>query len=193
MTWNNKGENTMATTPTIEDAETDTALRKVTQLFQQHISGIGAGSLGGTIANRTAADPTAVALFIRDSGRTVAAINSHAPVSFATGLASYLGLTETATELLATTRSLEHLAVAPSYRGRGYARDLIAAAETRHRATGGVYLWFGFVDDHEAAALPMYEHLGFTSTTDPGQLPGVASILGRSSVSRSGRWIYKNL
>ncbi|MET4614091.1 GNAT superfamily N-acetyltransferase [Rhodococcus sp. PvR044] len=184
----------MTTTPTIESVETDTALRKVTQLLQQHISGIGADSLGGDMANRDAADPEAVGLFIRDGARTVAAINSHRPVSFATGLTAAMpGQVATATELLIATRSLEHLAVAPSYRGRGYARALVAAAEERHRAAGGIDLWFGFVDDREGAALPMYEHLGFTSITDPGQLPGVASILGRSRVSRSGTWIYKNL
>ncbi|MGO4205534.1 GNAT family N-acetyltransferase [Rhodococcus sp. TAF43] len=176
---------------TIEDATTDTALRKLGQFFASHISDVSPRAMG-TTETRAAVDPTSVALFIRENGGTIAAINSHAPVGMAMGAARLLG-DAAAYQLVFETKLLEHVAVAPRHRGQGHARALIDATEERHRATGDTDVWFGFVDDRERVALGLYGHMGFQITTDPADLPGAANMIRRSHISRSGTWIYKQL
>uniref|UniRef100_UPI0035A13736 GNAT family N-acetyltransferase n=1 Tax=Rhodococcus erythropolis TaxID=1833 RepID=UPI0035A13736 len=89
--------------------------------------------------------------------------------------------------MLMETRLLEHLAVAPRRRGRGYARALLTAVEQQHRATDGVEVWFGFVDDHERDALGMYRHLGFEIAASTAELPGAANLIRRARISRTAR------
>ncbi|MDH6284502.1 GNAT family N-acetyltransferase [Prescottella agglutinans] len=180
----------MTNPATIEDATTDTALRKVGQFFASHISDVSLRAMG-TTELRAAIDPTSVALFIRENGGTVAAINSHAPIGFATGAAQIRGDPEPAYRLVLETKLLEHLAVAPRHRGRGHAHALIDEAEQRHRATGETDVWFGFVDDRERAALGLYQHMGFQIAQTPADLPGAANLIRRSHISRVGTWIYK--
>ncbi|MEU6562543.1 GNAT family N-acetyltransferase [Nocardia nova] len=180
----------MTESPAIEDADTDTALRKVGRFFAANISDVSPRAMG-TAGLRAALDPTNVALQIRAGVPTVAAINSHAPLAIANGVATELGDPAAAMRLMAETKLLEHLAVAAAARGRGYARALVEAAERRHRADG-VSAWFGFVDERERDALGLYEHLGFCAAT-AAQLPGPANILGRAHISRSGTWFFKEL
>lgn len=181
-----------STIPTIETARTDVALRKMGQFFATHITDVHPTTMG-TAELRAQIDPDAVALHIRGPHAAVAAINSHVPISFAQGAATSLGDLEGAARLLMETRLLEHLAVAPRHRGRGYARALLAAAEQQHRATDGVEVWFGFVDDRERDALGLYRHLGFEIAASTAELPGAANIIRRARISRTGTWIYKTL
>lgn len=178
------------TIPTIETARTDVALRKMGQFFAAHIHDVSAKVMG-TAELREQID--AVALHMRGPHAAVAAINSHPPISFAYGAATSLGDRDGAAGLLMETRLLEHLAVAPRHRGRGYARALLGAVEQEHRATDGVEVWFGFVDDHERGALGLYRHLGFEIAASAAELPGAANIIRRSRISRTGTWIYKKL
>lgn len=104
-----------------------------------------------------------------------------------------LGDRDGAARLLRETRLLEHLAATPRRRGRGYARALLAAAEQQHRATDGVEVWFGFVDDHERDALGLYRHVGFEIAASAAELPGAANIIRGARISRTGTWIYKKL
>ncbi|WP_063045010.1 GNAT family N-acetyltransferase [Nocardia pseudovaccinii] len=177
--------------PAIEDIATDAALRKVGQFFATHISDVSPRVMG-TAALRITLDPTGVALQIRSGVPTIAAINSHAPIGIAHGVATMLADVGAAMRLIAETKLLEHLAVAPRARGRGYARALVATAEQRHRADG-VGVWFGFVDARERHALGLYEHLGFRIAVTATDLPSPANVLGRAQISRSGTWFYKEL
>lgn len=180
----------------IESAGTDTALRKINQFLVRHISDISSRAMG-TVELREQIDPDAVALHIRDGKTTVAAINSHAPAGFALGLAQAAKSpddVEAAFQLASTTKLLEHLAVAPSHRNRGYARALVEEAEREHRSTGKTQVWFGFVDDRERESLTVYAHLGFTIAAGPSELPGAAAIIAKADyVSRSGTWFFKSL
>lgn len=176
----------------IDEIATPVAFRKVSQFFAAHISDVSSRAMGDPDLRR-ALDPTCVGLHITHNNRTVAAINSHAPAGFARGVNDALGDVNAAVRLMVRTKLLEHLAVAPGYRGRGYARALLEATEERHRADEEIEVWFGFVDDRERSSLGLYEHLGFVIAPNPPDLPGPAQIISRSYISRRGTWIYKQL
>lgn len=178
--------------PVIEEVTDDSGLRWMGRLFASTISGVTPQSVG-TIAAQHEHDPDWVKLAMRDEDRRViAALSSHLPLTLAQGAARFVD-EDAGYQLALRTRVLEHLAVHPSHRGRGYARALLARAEELHRGQTDVDLWFGFLDERERGAAAFYDELGFIRVETPAELPAPAHVLEHATLVRRGQWFYKLL